>query len=127
MTAQCSKSYSAAPITATSNQNRSIRPLGWVLLFLVSLILFTHLPFRAEPLIGAFGQDDPACEGLDGGGDGIAGGALAVGGGYDGAPAIHRAEGDGLGPAVEKIGLSYTLYVLILIMLHEHSFCCAAD
>ena len=108
-------------------RNRSIRPLGWVLLFLVSHLLFAHLPFRAEPLIGAFGQDDPACEGLDGGGDGVAGGALAVGGGYDGAPAIHRAEGDGLGPAVEKIGLPYTLSVLILIMLHEHSFCCAAD
>ena len=84
-------------------------------------------PFRAEPLIGAFGQDDPAREGLDGGGDGVAGGALAVGGGYDGAAAIHRAEGDGFGPAVEKIGLTYTLSVLILIMLHEHSFCCAAD
>ena len=53
--------------------------------FFVSLILFTHLPFRTEPLIGAFGQDDPAREGLDGGGDDVAGGALAVGGGYDGA------------------------------------------
>ena len=98
--------------------------MGGCSCFFVSLILFTHLPFRTEPLIGAFGQDDPAREGLDGGGDGVAGGALAVGGGYDGAAAVHRAEGDGFGPAVEKIGLTYTLYVLILIMLHEHSFCC---
>ena len=120
-TAQYSKSYSAAPITAISKQKSRQ--------FTLSAFCFVSavFAFRAEPLIGAFGQDDPACEGLDGGGDGIAGGALTVGGGYDGAPAIHRAEGDGFGPAVEKIGLTYTLSVLILIMLHEHSFCCAAD
>ena len=121
MTAQCSKSYSAAPITALSKQKSRQ--------FTLSAFCFVSavFAFRAEPLIGAFGQDNAAREGLDGGGDGVAGGALAVGGGYDGAAAIHRAEGDGFGPTVEKIGLPYTLSVLILIMLHEHSFCCAAD
>ena len=116
-----------APIGLLKRETGASVRLGGCSCFFVSLILFAHLPFRAEPLIGAFGQEDPAREGLDGNGDGVAGDALAVGGGYDGAAAIHRAEGDGFGPAVEKIGLTYTLSVLILIMLHEHSFCCAAD